>query len=166
MRLFLAVSPPADVLDAVAALPRPDEPGVRWTPREQWHVTLRFLGDAEPDEVAAAVDAVWPPADALPAEVELGPTVSRLGRAVVCLPARGLDELAAVVRRATAHLGEPPDPRPFAGHLTLARLRHRGACGLAGTPFRARFDARAVWLVRSDLSPAGARHTTVRRWSV
>lgn len=166
MRLFLAVSPPAEVLDAVAALPRPDEPGVRWVAREQWHVTLRFLGDADPDEVGAALDAVWPPAGVLPTEVELGPAVSRLGRAVVCLPARGLDELAAFVRDATAHLGEPPDPRPFAGHLTLARLRHRGACGLAGRPFRARFEARAVSLIRSEPSAAGVHHTTVRRWSV
>jgi 2'-5' RNA ligase len=166
VRLFLAVVPPSEVLEAIAALPGPDEPGVVWVPAAQWHVTLRFLGEADPHEVADAVDATWPPPGALPARVELGPAVSRLGRTVVCLPARGLERLAGALRDATAHLGEPPDPRPFTGHLTLARLRRRGACGLAGTPFRASFEARGVRLVASELRADGARHTTVHRWHV
>ena len=45
---------------------------------------------------------------------------------VVCVPVAGLDELAAAVPRPTAAIGEPPDPRRFAGHLTLARLRRPG----------------------------------------
>ncbi|MEA2686121.1 MAG: hypothetical protein QOE93_1316, partial [Actinomycetota bacterium] len=52
-RLFVAVWPPAPLLDAVAALDRPAVPGLRWTGREQWHVTLRFLGAVE--DVAAVV---------------------------------------------------------------------------------------------------------------
>ncbi|MER3453020.1 MAG: RNA 2',3'-cyclic phosphodiesterase, partial [Acidimicrobiia bacterium] len=44
MRLFVAVWPPEEVLDVVAKLPRPGVVGLRWTSREQWHVTLRFFG--------------------------------------------------------------------------------------------------------------------------
>lgn len=154
-RLFIAVWPPEDVLDAVAALPRPDEPGVRWLPRAQWHVTLRFLGEADPEVAAAALARV----EAAPVEVVLGPQVSRLGRFVVCLPARGLEPVAAAVGAATAAIGQPPDPRPFNGHLTLARLRHRGACGVTGTPFTASFTARAVHLVRSETRAEGAVYT-------
>ncbi|HSL56757.1 MAG TPA: RNA 2',3'-cyclic phosphodiesterase [Acidimicrobiales bacterium] len=171
MRLFVAVTPPPEVLDAIATLPRPDEPGVRWVPREQWHVTLRFLGDADPDAVAAALDgALGDGADRVPhatgARCELGPVVSRLGRSVVCVPASGLDELARVVTTATAHLGTPPDPRPFTGHLTLARLRQRAACGVTGAPFRASFDVRDVDLVESRLGSDGATHTRRGRWPV
>lgn len=141
----------------MAALPRPAEPGVRWLPREQWHITLRFLGEVDPDEAAAALARVSAP----PAEVVLGPQVARLGRFVVCLPAVGLDDLAAAVVGATAAIGRPPDPRPFAGHLTLARLAHRGACGVAGTPFTGRFTADAVALVRSTTRSGGAEYANV-----
>ena len=44
----MAVRPPDDVLDAVAAAVEPGRSGpvgLRWTGREQWHLTLQFLGD-------------------------------------------------------------------------------------------------------------------------
>jgi 2'-5' RNA ligase len=156
-RLFVAAWLPEAVLDRLEALPRADEPGVRWTRRDQWHVTLRFLGDAEIDEASAALARLAAPA----AQVELGPRVSRLGRSVICLPARGLEGVARQVVERTAGIGEPPDPRPFTGHVTLARLRHRGACGLAGAAFSARFPVTEVHLVRSTTLPDGAVYETV-----
>jgi 2'-5' RNA ligase len=132
---------------------------VRWVPPEQWHVTLRFLGDTDREAVAHALEASPLPR----ATAELGPVVSRFGRSTVVLPVAGLDELAAAVRAATAHVGPPPDPRPFAGHLTLARLRHRAACGVAGSRLRAAFDVLEVVLVDSELRPEGAIHRVVHR---
>jgi 2'-5' RNA ligase len=149
--LFVAVTPPDGVLDLIEALPRPAEPGVRWTARPQWHVTLRFLGEAEVAAARTALAALEAPG----VTAEVGPAVSRLGRSVVCLPVGGLDELAAAVRAETAAVGEPVDPRPFAGHITLARLRHRAACGVTGTPFSARFGVEEVELVRSTLTADG-----------
>ena len=157
-RLFVAVVPPDDVLEAVAALPRPQEPGVRWTRPDTWHVTLRFLGDRVDEATASRALAGL---RAAPAVAEVGPQVSRLGRNVVCLPVRGLDALAAAVADATVDVGDPPDPRPFAGHLTLARLRHRAACGLAGARFDVRFDVREVELVRSVLGAGGPTYETI-----
>jgi len=58
VRLFVAVVPPGDVLDRLAALRRPPRPGVRWTRREQWHVTLRFLGEVDESAVPALVAAL------------------------------------------------------------------------------------------------------------
>jgi len=153
-RLFIAVEPPPEVLDRIAALPRPDEPGVRWTKRQHWHVTLRFLGEAPVDVAAAALSRL----DAPTAVAELGPVVSRLGRNVICVPVRGLEELATAVSEVTADVGEPPDPRPFTGHLTLARLKRRGACRLAGVPFSASFPVTEVRLVRSELTGDGPIH--------
>ena len=54
-RLFLAVWPPAPVVERLRSLPRPDEPGVRWVPPTNWHVTVRFFGDAEPSDVLASL---------------------------------------------------------------------------------------------------------------
>jgi 2'-5' RNA ligase len=158
-RLFVAAWPPEHVRNALAALARPVESGVRYTTPEQWHVTLRFLGNAP---VEAAVEA-FGTVDAETCRAIAGPRVSRVGRDAVVVPVRGLDELAAEVCRATAGVGEPPDPRPFTGHLTVARLRTRAACGIAGAAFGIDWPVREVALVRSETHPDGARYTTVAR---
>lgn len=150
-RLFVAAWPPPAVVREVAALPRPDESGVRWAQPDQWHVTLRFLGEADEAVAAAALDRLA----AEPATATVGPAVSRLGRTVLCLPVRGLDALAAAVAEATAGVGEPPDPRPFRGHLTLARLGRRGSCRLAGHRLATSFVVSEVALVSSTAGPRG-----------
>ena len=122
MRLFVAVWPPADVLDAIEALDRPARQGVRWTGRDQWHVTLRFLGRVDD------VDSVTGPlagACSLAAPVAVaGPLTGLLGSSIVMLPVGGLDDLAAAVVALTASVGEPPpftpvhrspDPGPGSG---------------------------------------------------
>lgn len=153
-RLFVAVEPPGTVLDLLAALPRAEQPGVRWTTRDQWHVTLRFLGEADPAEVGAALDTVR----ATACEAVLGPRVGRLGRNVLIVPVGGLDDVAAEVARATRDLGKPPEDRPFLGHLTLARLRNVKACGLTDATVMARWMVTTVALVESHLHPKGARY--------
>jgi RNA 2',3'-cyclic 3'-phosphodiesterase len=77
------------------------------------------------------------------------------------VPVAGLDDLAAAVATATAEVGEPPDPRPFAGHLTLARLRRRGSCRLAGHKVQARMTVPEVTLVASTLGADGPAYRTV-----
>jgi 2'-5' RNA ligase len=156
-RLFVAAWPPEAVLDRLEALPRPVEPGVRYTRRDQWHVTLRFLGSCPVDDALVAFTQLA----GGPAVAELGPAVSRLGRSVLVVPVRGLEDLAAAVRTATGDVGEPPDPRPFTGHVTVARLRHRPACRVAGQRIQAAFPVREVHLVRSHLHPDGARYESI-----
>ncbi|HEX2064544.1 MAG TPA: RNA 2',3'-cyclic phosphodiesterase [Acidimicrobiales bacterium] len=156
MRLFVGVVPPDRVLDEIERLRRPERPGVRWTRRDQWHVTLRFLGEvADPEPVAAALDA----APLRRCEARLGPRVRPLGRQVVCLPVAGLDGLARAVEEATAGFGRPPDDRPFRGHLTLARLRRSARpSGLTGDVFEAGFPVADVRLVRSHQTDGGSRY--------
>lgn len=158
-RLFVAVWPPEEVLDRVAALSRPAIEGVRWTGREHWHVTLRFLGP---------VPEVQPVAEALAALPRLGPTTGILGPAtgrfdqrILHVPVTGLDDVAAAVVQATAHLGKPPDDRPFHGHLTLARVAKHAKVDLrplTGTPVADTWTVDEVCLVESFPSPSGARY--------
>jgi RNA 2',3'-cyclic 3'-phosphodiesterase len=152
VRLFVAVVPPDDVLDRLASLRRPARPGVRWTRREQWHVTLRFLGEVDEAAVPALVAALdaAPLAAAPPAAAAvLGPRVAALGRRVVQIPVAGLDDLAAAVTAATATVGRPPEPRPFRGHVTLARVARGGLRDLVGEPVAATFPVVDVRLVHS-----------------
>ena len=53
MRLFIAARPSAAAVAAIERLPRPEAPGVRWLSTDQWHVALRFLGEADPDAVTS-----------------------------------------------------------------------------------------------------------------
>ncbi|HWM19653.1 MAG TPA: RNA 2',3'-cyclic phosphodiesterase [Ilumatobacteraceae bacterium] len=161
-RLFLAVWPPANVFEQLDALPRSDQPGVRWVPPANWHVTLRFFGEAEASDVHAGLaDATLPAATAI-----FGPAVRRLGRSALVVPVAGLERLAAAISAVTVDIGDPPDTRSFNGHLTLARLRPPSRGDLAGTPIAARCPVTEVVLVRSDLGHDGATYDVVDRWVV
>jgi RNA 2',3'-cyclic 3'-phosphodiesterase len=154
MRLFVAVWPPEDVLDAIAALERPDTRSVRWTGRDQWHVTLRFLGELE----EAPNDLLEPFRAMPPVRVTLGPRTERLSGRVLMIPVHGLDDLAAAI-------ADPAETRPFHGHLTLARARDRGGkipASLAGAPITGEWTARQVCLVRSHLGGGPARYEDIQ----
>ncbi|GJM38028.1 MAG: RNA 2',3'-cyclic phosphodiesterase [Acidimicrobiales bacterium] len=156
-RLFVAVWPPPAVVDALTAPTRVDAPGLRFTTKDQWHATLRFLGScAEADAIDALRGVRFETAT-----VQLGPTIERLGSGLVVAPLAGLDAIATAVRQATAAVGEPVDPRPFVGHVTLARLKDGGPCSLDGAAVGGTFTVQEIALVRSDLHHDGARYTTV-----
>ena len=165
MRLFVAVWPSDEVVAAIAALARPATPGLRWTTRDQWHVTLRFLGEADLAPVVTALEEA-----PLPARfgATAGPSTDRFGQRVLILPVSGLDGVAAATVAATAGLGShPPEDRPFAGHLTLARAQTRGRRGpnrgpdlrsFAGVPLGGTWEVGEITVVESRLARAGARY--------
>ena len=166
VRLFVAVSLPADVIELIEDLPRPDLASLRWTTDDQWHITLRFLGEVEdPSAVAEALQTV--PAllretgtdevDAL-----LGAATAWFrGRRILHVPVAGLDLLARLVAEVTAPWGEgSEDDFPFSGHLTLARVRRgqAGPANLAGTPVSAEWAVSEIALMSSTLGPGGSRY--------
>ena len=168
-RLFVAVLPPERVLDVVAGLDRPEAPGLRWTGREQWHVTLRFLGRV--DDAQPVVDALRgvPAAEAGGVAAVLGPAVGRFANRVLHLPVAGLDGLACRVEEATAGLGQPPEDRAFRGHLTLARVAKGARVDLGpltGQAASERWAVEDMCLVESHLAPAGARYEVLERFPV
>ena len=123
-------------------------------------MTLRFLGPVpDPEPVGEALTGVA--RTAAPAEAVLGPGVDRFGGRVLHVPVSGLGPLAAAVVGATADMGRPPENRPFAGHVTLARVSERRSVDLrplTGTPITGRWPVDGLCLVRSQLSGAGARY--------
>lgn len=164
VRLFVAVWPTPEIVATLIDLERPDVGGLRWTRPEQWHVTLRFLGEA--DEVAAreAFKGISSPG---PTTAELGPATGRFGRRVLHVPVAGLEELASASVAATADVGASSGPRPFAGHLTLARARDRRGVDLrplAGVPVVGRWAVTELTLVASRPTGRGpVRYEVVER---
>ena len=168
-RLFVAVWPPEDVLNRLAVLPRPEVDGLRWTDQDHWHVTLRFLGwvdDVEPVRAALAGGALVAGG---PVAAVLGPTVDRFGQRILHVPVAGLDGIAAAVVQSTAHLGKPPDDRPFNGHITLARAARDARVDLrplTGSAITAEWHVEAVCLVESRLAPSGAAYDVLERFEL
>jgi RNA 2',3'-cyclic 3'-phosphodiesterase len=153
----VAVRPPPETLDLIERLPRPARRGTRWTRRDQWHVTLLFLAEADVDEMGRRLRLLQAPQ--VTARVDATPT--SLGRSAVVLRVGGLEALAAAVHEAVGVVAE----RPFEGHLTIARVDRRsgrhpnaGPLCLSDSPART-FEVTEIELVRSEPRAHGARHT-------
>jgi 2'-5' RNA ligase len=126
-RLFTALEIPQMTAMSLSLL-RGGLPGARWIDRENFHITLRFIGDIDhrtADEVAAALDRVHRP------QFEL--TLSGTGffgskkphslwAGVQASP--DLMAMQAEIERICQRLRLPPDPRKFTPHVTLARLKN------------------------------------------
>ena len=142
MRLFVAVRLAEPVVDAALAVAGRIQKSLgpqikaRWAPAENMHVTVRFIGDVTDDGVARVLDALRPPLAIVPFDVVLGSCgvfpPSGPPRVVWIGLASGQASLQAMhleLNRRLAPLGYEPEPRQFAAHLTLARLKdvERGA---------------------------------------
>jgi len=142
MRLFIALEVPdtwraaatAQQEALAAALPAATRRELRPVHADLLHVTLRFLGEVDEggiDPLQAALDGVPPFVVELSLD-RAGTFGSAPRTGVVWLGVGGqlrtLRGIAGDVERAMRLIGVPGDDRPFAAHLTLARLgRHATA---------------------------------------
>ena len=162
-RLFVCLWPPDHVRETLEAVHRKDQVGARFVPPENWHVTLRFVGEADPNDVAAALDNVRLASTG----VRLGPAVDIGGERTLFVPATGADELAAAVGHATRNLGDQPIRARFLGHVTIARLKKRANMPRAlGELIDVSWAPDEIALVESNLRPEGARYDTLATWPV
>jgi 2'-5' RNA ligase len=151
---------------------RPLAPGVAWVARDNVHLTLKFLGNvdtAQLGEIERALAGAALARTAFDLDIDgLGAFPTRMRPRVLWAGAGAggaeATALAVGVDEALAALGFPRESRPFAVHVTLGRVREphanpRLAQALeASVPFGCQHVAR-VSLVRSELSPRGARYT-------
>jgi RNA 2',3'-cyclic 3'-phosphodiesterase len=127
-RCFVAIPLPEEVKDCLVAVQPHTVPGVRMVRRDKMHLTLHFLGDIEDravEKIKAAFSVLefgaitidirglgrFPPrgrANVLWAGIEGNPALAALHKSL------GIALKAAIRFR--------PEKRPFAPHLTLARL--------------------------------------------
>jgi len=127
IRLFVAIDLPEDLRERLAPL-QAGLPGANWIDPDNFHVTLRFIGEVaehrleELDELLAGIAA--PPFDLALAGVG---SFAR-GREPISLW-MGLDRSAPLmalqrrIDRALTRAGFPTDEKRYTPHVTLARLR-------------------------------------------
>jgi 2'-5' RNA ligase len=150
---------------------------VRWIDPQHLHLTLRFLGNVPTDrmdELSAALRHAC--ARAAPFHVALegagcfpnpkNPRVVWIGIQGDLEPLRKLQEQIA---RETKSFGDTCDERAFQPHLTIGRVKASGLAGrkavqaieFVGVPRLGVWTVQNVLLLRSELSPDGARYTTL-----
>lgn len=170
IRLFTALKVFSELRGQLAALPRKGL-DAKWTHPDDYHITLRFLGDIDESrlpDIQEALDRVRRPAFT----VEAGGLAAfdNKKQAILhakVLSARKLETLCADIGDRLAPLGFDFGARPFVPHVTLARVK--GMRGVEdyiarhGRMVAARWEARAFYLMRS-VAPdnAGRRYTILQ----
>jgi 2'-5' RNA ligase len=182
-RLFIALAVPADVRQEIGhvqtRLRRDTAPGtVRWTPPDQFHVTLKFLGDvpvADLDDLRRALAPVC----------AAGPALDMAARGIGFFPParpprvvwagahdaeRRLPELQRQIDNALRRFAPADRPGTFTGHVTLGRFKPGGHAGVprllaSAAPFRdhhfGAWRSGEILLVQSRLTALRAEHTTI-----
>lgn len=172
IRLFTALTVPPDLRAQLAALPRKGL-DAKWSHPDDFHITIRFLGDLEPERLP-----------------EIEQALSRVRRAPFGVEVQGLDvfenkhqsilhakiqsvrkmeALCADVTDELTPLGFDFGPRAFVPHITLARLKNaRGVdeyMARHGRVVAARWQATGFHLMLSAApDAAGRRYTVVRTY--
>jgi RNA 2',3'-cyclic 3'-phosphodiesterase len=125
-RLFTGLEIPPSVARSLAMM-RGGLPGARWIDPENYHLTLRFIGDID-DALAREIALLLGRVHRGPFEARLDGLTSfggRKPRALVAAasPVPALMELQAEHDRLLQRLGLEPEGRKYTPHVTLARLR-------------------------------------------
>ena len=175
LRAFVAIRMNQRVEDAVAAMSetieRPRD-GIRWVPRANLHITLKFLGPAvDPlrlERLTAGLHEVaqkTAPFEVAAHGVGGFPHLEHPRAIFVGLHSVELGALAARVETACAEYGFDHENRRWNGHLTIGRVRDsrltaetRHALEAANNTEFGTSKIESITLYRSHLSPEGATY--------
>jgi 2'-5' RNA ligase len=182
-RLFIALPIPAHVKEAIG-LAQEDlrsklpAPRVRWTRRDQLHVTLKFLGNVNAHsggDLIAAVERACGEFGALQLSargIGMFPNPRRPRVIWVGVGDRHqrLGTLHQIVESATTAFTNEKSEPAFTGHATVGRctpLNRKETVTLARLAAEmehrvfGEWHADSVEIVRSELGPGGSRHTVL-----
>jgi 2'-5' RNA ligase len=174
VRAFISLPIAPEVVQNIMAcqreLAQTAEERVRWTPEEQVHLTLQFLGNISPAEVERIQGALAGLARTLHLRAEGlgGFPPSRNPRVIWVGLAGDVDELKSLhasIEQATGRKEE----RAFHPHLTIGRVREGRKLNVKLEPWKAKYfgewEIRELLLMQSKLSPKGATHSVLARFT-
>lgn len=150
-------------------------PKIRWQPRDNWHLTLLFLGQSTIAQGLAMAAALRAPLAALPPfAVQLDAAMwfpSLRHPLVIALPAHAnapMLALVSAVAESAREAGVPHEARPFRGHVSIARAkrgyRPRDELPAGSGSGKLRIDH--VALYESVSAPGGANYVPLLRLSL
>jgi RNA 2',3'-cyclic 3'-phosphodiesterase len=183
VRCFVAVHVPVQIRESLRDIQRQleksiPEDSVRWTPFEQLHLTLEFLGNVPATAVPQLEQALKHVAAnhrllQLRAE-SIGAFSSTRNPRVIWAGITGdIDQLKALqsaVHAAVVEWEQEPERRAYHPHLTLGRVRPikprelrkvSEALATVAAPALGTWDVTEFALMQSKLSPHGAQHSVL-----
>jgi 2'-5' RNA ligase len=166
MRIFFALWPPAETARALfdwAQAAQPDTGG-RVTDEAKIHLTLAFLGEADPQRAITAARRVRAEDLILPIEHA---RYWRENNIVWAGPREIPPALNALHRKLSIELYREEfilERRPFAAHVTL--IRKARAASLPPLPATLDWPLEEFLLVRSNLSSKGSTYEPLERFSL
>ena len=125
-RVFTALEIPQDIAQELALL-QGGVPGARWVDQENYHITLRFIGEASGRQLSDLL-AMMAEVSFAPLELQLsglGSFGSRKPRTIFARvkASAALERLQSAQERVCQQAGLQAEARKFVPHVTLARLR-------------------------------------------
>ena len=183
LRLFIAISIPEPVRDEIIRVQQELQPLVsrdvaRWARSDQFHLTLRFLGDVPADgveDLKKSVGAVCRNVRPLFLRAEgvgffPNPRSPRIIWVGIDDREGRLIDLQKQIETAVGQFSPEPGEKNFTGHATLGRLKNPRPADIRDLAARAQslekrlfgeWTAHEIEIIRSELSPAGARYTSL-----
>jgi 2'-5' RNA ligase len=183
LRLFVAIALPQPIRDEIIRVQQELQPLVpravaRWVRPDQFHLTLRFLGDVPADgveDLKQSVGAVCRNARPLSLRAEgvgffPNPRASRVIWVGINDRAGRLVDLQQQIETAVAQFSAEPGEKNFTGHATLGRLKNPRPADTRDLAARAQslekrlfgdWTAHEIEIIRSELSPVGSRYTSL-----
>ena len=163
MRLFFAIWPPGTAAHALATWADAAQRATtgRRTTEGNIHLTLAFLGQADPEKAIAAARRVAGSAHQLPIE-----EARYINRMVWVAPKQTPSALATLHEKLTLELYREEfilERRPFAAHVTLIRDARRAP--LPPLP-AVEWPVDEFLLVRSSVSSRGATYEPLERFTL
>jgi 2'-5' RNA ligase len=178
VRLFIAIEIPESIRTAFASLLkelRALAPQLKWVRPENLHVTLKFLGETDPSKLGPLQNVLNGVRSAEPVNLEfrdLGffpnekrPRVFWAGMEA----SANLKTLAADIDQTVHRLGFHLEERPYAPHLTLARIslpvippKLLQAIAEKTSQSFGSIRTTEFHLIESKLKPSGAEYTTLQ----
>ena len=175
-RLFLGIGPDRRARARLSALARMLAGGLacdrlRWVSAENYHITVEFLGQIADERIAAVVEAAdeaaartAPFSVCLPAVSAFPRAASPRVLALLIEPDPILHGLRRDLARSLHSRGFAVEKRAFKPHLTVARIRGRGALEVALPPVDAiRFAIDTLVLYESRRTDEGTRYLALHR---
>ena len=155
-RLFTGLQIPEDITGEIARF-RGGLPGARWIEPEDYHITLRFVGDVGLP-LAREIDAGLNALDHQPLTISivgLDYFGGKKPRAIIAKvhASAELTALQSAHERTIRRAGAEDDTRKFLPHVTIARLRNVQRLAV-GDYLHARSIARTCGTIVTDRSPA------------
>ncbi len=164
MRAFIALELPDTFVDELVGVARMlgDVVKGRFVPRENYHMTLAFLGEVDDATVKRAMNVLDEACTGVTPVCVTADGLGKFGRAsdatlwLGIVEDAGLMALAAAVRESLATHGIQFDSKPFKPHITLARRACIPKIPLPFIPFPESVFATRVTLFKSVLGKRGA----------